>query len=246
VNKNYYLEYYQLERKHWWFVIRARIILERLKKNTSIPIKILNIGAATGRSSELLSQLGEVTSIEYDQECCVFTREQTGLEIIQASITELPFEDESFDMVCAFDVIEHVEDDQKGIAEMKRVCKKEGLICITVPAFMQLWSEHDVVNQHFRRYMMKQVHGLFQNEQLTPIYRSYFNSLLFVPIWSFRMLSKILPQKAIRKGSGSDFTIVKQKSLINKVLYSIFNIERYLLKIIRFPMGVSIFYIAKK
>jgi ubiquinone/menaquinone biosynthesis C-methylase UbiE len=73
---------------------------------------------------------------------------------------ELPFKDEEFDLICAFDVIEHVEDDLLGIREMKRVCKNEGLMVLTVPAYMFLWSHHDEVNQHYRRYTLKNLKNL--------------------------------------------------------------------------------------
>jgi len=92
----------------------------------------------------MLEKFGDVTSIEYDEDCCQFLNEVLHIPALQGSITELEFEDNSFDLVCAFDVIEHVEDDSKAASEMLRVCKKDGLVFATVPAFMLLWSEHDV------------------------------------------------------------------------------------------------------
>ena len=135
---DYYKEYYDLERQHWWFVAREKIISNYLKKLISAKIlkhqdlKILNVGCGPGRSSQYLSSFGEVTSIEYDKDCCEFASERTGLQIINGSITELPFQDKMFDLVCAFDVIEHVEDDQLAISEMKRVAKKDGVIFISI------------------------------------------------------------------------------------------------------------------
>ncbi len=247
MNRAYYQEYYHLERNHWWFKTRGQIIMDRLAKemDTRKTLKILNIGAATGRTSELLANLGEVTSVEYDAECCAFTRQETKLEVIQASILELPFEHEVFDLVCAFDVIEHVEDDQKAIAEMKRVCKPAGKICITVPAFMQLWSHHDVVNQHYRRYVMPQVTALLASGEGELCYRSYFNSLLFVPIWSFRRFSHWLGREEQREGAGSDFSVGKN-SLLQKTLGQVFSLERKLLHWLRFPFGVSILAVWQK
>jgi ubiquinone/menaquinone biosynthesis C-methylase UbiE len=247
MNKDYYQEYYLLERNHWWFQVREKIIEDSIKKYTSFTpgYKILNIGAATGRSSEMLSKYGTVTSIEYDKECCEFTTRKTGLEILHGTILSLSFPDDYFDMVCAFDVIEHIEDDSKGVSEMVRVCKSAGNVFITVPAFKQLWSHHDVINHHYRRYKMSQIESLFKACKGSIIFKSYFNSLLFLPIYAFRMSSKIIPEKWIRKDSGSDFS-VNNNQVVNRILFKIFSFERFLLKKVRFPAGVSILFMWKK
>lgn len=249
MNKDYYKEYYKLEREHWWFKVRGQIIIDQIRKviGGKRDLNILNIGVATGRTTELLSEFGKVTSIEYDKECCEFTRLEVGIDVIQASVLALPFDNKSFDLVCSFDVIEHVEDDKTAVQEMKRVCKPNGIVCITVPAFMQLWSHHDVVNHHYRRYVMKQLIKLFEPQKKDEIlFKSYFNSALFLPIWAFRLLSKIIPKKLIRKEAGSDFTVIDYDSFINKILYSVFNVERKLLGKITYPFGVSILFIWRK
>ncbi|MEL1246024.1 class I SAM-dependent methyltransferase [Flavobacterium sp. DGU11] len=248
----YYKEYYDLERSHWWFVARERIITNYIKKLISTGKlkanpKILNVGCGPGRSSEYLSDFGKVVSIEYDKFCCEFASEKTGLEIIHGSITELPFEDKMFDLVCAFDVIEHVEDHQKAVHEMKRVAVDDGVLLITVPAFMDLWSHHDVINHHFRRYKMKQIDGLFQNgEKGRNLYYTYFNSFLFPPVYFFRKLSNMMGSGKKRKGSGSDFEAFNP-GLINRILFKIMASESTFVNGgIRFPFGVSILYCWKK
>lgn len=249
----YYKEYYNLERNHWWFVAREKIITSFISKLLlqnkmfNKDLQILNIGCSTGRSSEYLSKFGNVISIEYDQFCCEFAREKTGLEIINGSITELPFVNESFDLVCAFDVVEHVENDQLAVAEMKRVLKKDGLIVITVPAFMDLWSHHDVVNHHFRRYKSKEISGLFNYEvNGNEVFSSYFNFFLFPPIYIIRKISNLLKSGKDRPGSGSDFETFKP-GILNTVLYQILNFEKlFIIRKIKFPFGVSYLYSWKK
>jgi SAM-dependent methyltransferase len=163
------------------------------------------------------------------------------MTIINGSILELPFKDEEFDLVCAFDVIEHVEDDLLGIQEMKRVCKNEGLIALTVPAYMFLWSHHDEVNHHYRRYTLKNLKNLSKKAGLHPVRSTFYNTLLFIPIALFRLLSKMIPDKRIRKGAGSDATLHHTDSLISRILYQIFNLELSLIKLFNLPFGVSIF-----
>ncbi|MEK7432418.1 MAG: methyltransferase domain-containing protein [Cyanobacteriota bacterium] len=248
MDKNYYEEYFFLERNHWWFKIRLEIIQDLIKKYASknSKLKILNVGTATGRTSEILAKFGEVTSVEYDQDCINFTQNKIKIDIVNASILDLPFNDNEFDLVCAFDVIEHVEDDIKAIKELNRVCKNNSLIFITVPTFMILWSEHDDVNHHYRRYLMKQVLSLFTQIEGAIVKKSYFNTFLFPPILIFRLLSKIIPKKLIRSGAGSDFTVIKNESIVNKILFFIFNLERKFLNIFSFPFGVSLFFIFRK
>jgi SAM-dependent methyltransferase len=269
LNQDYYKNYYHLERNHWWFVVRLEILKQELQKIAILEKnennfetnkrRILNIGIATGKTSEMLAEFGEVTSVEYDAVCAEFVRKKLNIEVIEGSILELPFEVNSFDWVCAFDVVEHVEDDKKAISEMNRVCRNKGKICITVPAFQSLWSHHDEVNQHFKRYKMNEIINLFdlQSEKsyskLSDKYsfkvlrKTYFNSFLFIPIWFFRRIISLFPQKNIRKGSGSDFEIYKSNSFLDSILKGIFLTEKKLFrKNISFPFGVSLLFFVEK
>ncbi|MCU0393560.1 MAG: class I SAM-dependent methyltransferase [Thermoflexibacter sp.] len=243
MEKHYYHEYYELERKNWWFRARNQILMDRVAKllKNKQNVKILNVGVATGSTSQLLTELGEVVSIEYDEECCNFAKQKTGLNIIQGSILDLPFDENSFDLVCAFDVIEHVEDDQKAVSELKRVCKSDGWVMVSVPAFSFLWSHHDVINHHFRRYTMPMLKAIFLKDKDGYIaYQSYFNAILFVPIAVFRLISGLIPQKWIRKGTGADNLIFPQESWVSKLLYQIFHLEQpWLINGLTFPFGIS-------
>ena len=248
MNRDYYKKYYSYEREHWWFKVRSNIIEDKVRTLTNglNNLNILNIGVATGKTTEMLSQYGNVLSVEYDKDCCEFLKEELNIEVINGSITELPFNDNSFDLVFALDVIEHIEDDQKGINEMHRVCKKNGVVFITVPAFMSLWSEHDEVNQHYRRYVLSEIKSLFKHFSGLEVYSSYFNSVLFIPIYLIRFLMNIFKknQKSVNSNK-SDFEVLNN-SLLNKIAYSIFSIERLLLKYCNFPFGVSIIYIFRR
>lgn len=252
MQQDYYKEYYNYERQHWWFVAREKLIIQAIKShvlvlNNNVSFRILNIGCSTGRSSEYLAQFGEVTSLEYDKECCDFTTQKTGLQIINGSITELPFKDKSFDLVCAFDVVEHVEDHTKAIEEMKRVADNNGILFITVPAFMSLWSHHDVINHHYRRYKSNEIKKLFNsNNDGRELFASYFNFFLFPPIYLVRILSNYLKLGEKRSGSGSDFETFNP-GILNKILYSIMNFENIFIKNnIKLPFGVSYLYTWKK
>ncbi|CAN5555577.1 class I SAM-dependent methyltransferase [soil metagenome] len=246
MDSQYFREYYTLERNHWWFTARSLILKDQISKIASgRKLKILNVGIATGSTTEMLSEFGEVTSVEYDKDCCDFLRMELQMEVTEASVTALPYNDESFDLVCAFDVIEHVEEDQLAIHELKRVCKKESHVFCTVPAFRFLWSKHDEVNHHIRRYTASQFGKLF-HENGKIIFGSYFNTLLFLPVTVFRLISKILPSGFMRKGAGSDFTITGGNSF-SPLLFKLLSSERYWLNKARsLPFGISYLLLWKK
>lgn len=220
-----------------------KIMMSSLKTRNNADI--LNVGAATGASSVMLGEFGKVVSLEYDKDCCAFVKEKTGMEFINASITELPFATDSFDVVCAFDVIEHVEDHEQAAKELIRVCKPEGYILTTVPAYRFLWSHHDEVNQHVRRYTRKEFKNLFIQQTQTT-YSGYFNFLLFPLIAFLRLSDKFLKIKKLRRDAGSDFSIIKNES-VNNFFFRIMNSERFFIRNrISIPFGVSIMHACRK
>jgi ubiquinone/menaquinone biosynthesis C-methylase UbiE len=250
MDPKFYREYYTLEREHWWFTARLGI-LEKLVQskiaNQRTDLKILNVGVATGATSEMLAKYGEVTSVEYDQDCCDFLLEKTGIEAINASLTELPFEDNSYDLVCAFDVIEHIEDDSLAVSEINRVLKPEAKYFVTVPAFQFLWSNHDVVNHHFRRYKKGQLNGLFSSNGCKIEFSSYFNFWLFFPIAAVRVILNLLPSRKKESSSGSDNEVMSSSKILNKILFTVFSSEKGLLSTgIKFPLGISIVSLGSK
>ena len=244
----YYKEYYHLERSNWWFTARLEILKSQIEimfphKND---LNILNIGVATGATSQMLEMFGKVKSIEYDEVCFNFVKEKLQIDIEQGTILDLQFAENSFDLVCAFDVVEHVEDDQLAVKEMIRVCKSNGFVFVTVPAFMDLWSKHDEINYHFKRYTSKTLLPLFDSNTGNVIYHSYFNTILFLPIYLVRWISNKFPKLFKRDGSGSDHSMF-ELGFLNKVLYAIFYAENILLKrLVKLPFGVSFMLSFKK
>lgn len=255
MESNYYKEYYHLERLHWWFKARSYILESQIQKRIiteNRKLKILNVGVATGATTKMLENFGEVVSVEYDNECCQFLKNQLNIEAIEASLTDLPFDDNTFDLVCAFDVIEHIEDDDKAVMEINRVLKIGGNFVITVPAYNFLWSNHDIINHHYRRYTSSNLSAKIQNSNLKISFKSYFNFYFFLPIFLIRMIKNVLQKLTInvkkeKENTGSNFEIFGKSKLLNDFLYLFFKTENYLLSLnIRFPIGVSILFIGEK
>ncbi len=246
MESDYLHKYYLFERKHWWFRVREKILMQQLDKSlpSGASLKILNAGAATGRTSQMLQKYGAVVSVEKDHDTCVFLQQKLGLDVVESELESLPFEDNLFDVVCIFDVIEHIEEQKVAISELYRVCKTGGLLYCSVPAFSFLWSRHDEVNHHVRRYTRPGITQLIQSK-FKVVYNSYFNCLLFVPILCCRLFQRYMPKP---KRMVSDF---EHSKLLNGSFFSfffnaIFSIEIFLLKFVPLPFGVSILVRAKK
>jgi SAM-dependent methyltransferase len=249
MNKDYIQKYYRFEREHWWFAIRERIIVQVLKKSIpsvarNKPLKILNVGAATGKTTEMLQQFGEVTTVETDDYAIDFLQNKLGISVVNASVEALPFSNNFFDVICLFDVIEHVNNQHVAIEELYRVSKEQGLLYCTTPAFSFLWSNHDTVNQHYRRYTSTSLKNLLQPKFIIE-YLSYFNFFLFFPIVCYRFVRNLFFGK---QQQNSDFEngIVFTNSIAAGIFRFIFSIEIPLLKWIKFPFGVSIITSARK
>ncbi len=255
MKKEYYKDYFHHERNHWFFKARNKIITDHIReilktKPAGETLKVLNVGVATGHTSVLLKEFGDVTSVEYDEDCYDFIKDTVpdiGLRL--GTILDLDFEEKKFDLVCAFDVIEHVEEDSLAVSELKRVCKDGGNVVVTVPAFMSLWSHHDVINHHIKRYRKSEFQGLFNDDENIR-YSSYFNFWLFPPVMVFRKLNnllKITSSTAKDDEVSSDLTVMAKESFASNLIYKLFASESRRVKRFKsFPFGVSILTSWKK
>lgn len=247
MDSNYYRIYFEFDNNHWWFKARMELIANYIQKYIYCgqPLKILNVGAASGTTSIMLRKFGVVESIEYNLDCIEYAKKKLDISIKYGDINALDFPESQFDLVCAFDVIEHVEEHETAIKELTRVCKHEGVVLTTVPALMQLWSEHDVVNHHFRRYHLKEFRQLLDGH-LNVRYISYFNFYLFLPIYVFRKISTIFKPVFPKRKAKSDFEKIKF-GVFSNLLYRLFRSEFFFLgRQIKLPIGVSILAHAKK
>ncbi len=239
-----------LEKKHWWFRARARILYQVLKvdlgKISNIS-SILNAGAATGATSLILCEFGKVTSLEKEGKYAEHLAELFPHNVINKPLEASEIKDEQFDVVCAFDVIEHIENDALALAEVYRILKTKGKLFVTVPAFMSLWGEHDVANKHYRRYKLKELKQLVEKAGFSISYLTYFNFLLFLPIYVVRKLQRLISPYKKEANAKADFSGNNSNIFLNKILFSIFSLEVIPIKYkIVLPIGVSLLIVAVK
>jgi SAM-dependent methyltransferase len=146
----------------------------------------------------------------------------------------------AYAVVTMLDVLEHLEDDVAALREVARILRPGGIVLITVPAFSFLWSRHDELAHHYRRYRRFELCRRLREAGLEPQFVSYFNFFLFPAIALVRLATKAL---GIRK-EGSDFAATPV--LLNGVLGALFGAERFLLRFMPLPFGVSVLAVAKK
>ena len=173
------LQTHELEETHWWYRGRRRVIAELLARVALPPgAEILDAGCGSGRNMADLALLGTVTGVELADVSVARARERGVGEVVQCSITELPFSDDQFDLAVCFDVVEHVDDHLRALAELHRVVRPGGTLVVTVPAYQWLWSEHDVINHHERRYTAATLRAVAQQAGWRAVRTTYFNGCL--------------------------------------------------------------------
>jgi SAM-dependent methyltransferase len=231
----------ELQRDHWWFVGRRRII-ETLLAQLELPkgAKILEVGCGPGGNLSMLRRFGEVMGLEPDEPSRAFASEATGVRIEGGALPDqLPFEPDGFDLVCAFDVIEHIEADAAAVAALARLIRPGGYLAVTVPAHPWMWSRHDELHHHKRRYRMTPFRRLFEAAGLRVCKASYFNSLLFPTIAAVRA-AKMLA------GADTSDDDAMPSAAVNRLLAGVFGAEQHWLKRGSLPFGVSIVLIARR
>ena len=153
MDRDYELQTHQAEDRHWWYRGR-RTVIERVMDELDLPpdARILDAGCGSGRNMIELARRGPVTGIELSQTSVDLARARNVGEVISGSVLDMPFADASFDLAVSLDVIEHLEDDLAALRELRRTVAPGGALLVTVPAYQWLWSGHDEINHHHRRY----------------------------------------------------------------------------------------------
>jgi ubiquinone/menaquinone biosynthesis C-methylase UbiE len=232
----------RLEENHWWYVGRRKLfsrLIGTLGVSNDQPV--LDVGTSSGTNLRMLREIGfsDVTGLDFSEEAIRFCAEKGLGTVRQGDITEMPFPDQSFSLVLATDIIEHVDDDLKALKEVSRVLRPGRTALITVPAFPSLWGFQDDVSLHKRRYRMAPLLQQIRAAGLEPRQRFHFNYLLFAPIWSARQIMKLW-RHSYRSESEVNTPIV------NRILSAIFDLDVRLAPRWAPPFGVSILVIADK
>jgi SAM-dependent methyltransferase len=191
MDRDYERQTHQAEDRHWWYRGR-RTVLDGVIAQLGLPAdpRILDAGCGSGRFMVELARLGTVTGVELSQTSVALARERGLGEVIAGSVLEMPFADDSFDLAVSLDVIEHLEDDLAALRELRRTIAPGGALLVTVPAYQWLWSGHDEINHHHRRYTRRSLQHVAEQAGWKQARTTYFNSLLLPVAILLRVLDR--------------------------------------------------------
>jgi SAM-dependent methyltransferase len=232
----------QLEQDHWWFVARRDIIAKMISRFAPDKShrKLLEAGCGTGGNLRMLSGFGRLEAFELDAEARDIAKSKLAIDVKPGMLPDgIPYAPGQFDVVGAFDVLEHVEHDVASMATLGQQLTPDGKLFITVPANPWLWSKHDETHHHFRRYTKATLTEALNKAGLEPVRVGYFNTLLFPLIAALRLM-----RKALRLPETPDDEMPSQAQ--NALLKTIFRLESFVIGKVPMPFGVSLYAVARK
>lgn len=238
------VEYAQMaerERNYWWHAGRLAVI-ESWLKNWVKPKKnarILNVGCGTGGTLPVLEKFGKIDNVDVSDEAIKFM-EKAGYKVDKVKSHKLPYKDGTYDVVVAFDVLEHIDKHKEALEEWTRVLKKDGAILFTIPAYQWLWSDHDKSLHHYRRYTKKLIRSITPKTGI--IQRMSYYIVFSLPlIVGFRFLNKVTGKK-----TDSETSYVNVPLFVNSLFTNFLKLEAASHKFTTFPAGTSLIAIIRK
>ena len=234
---------FRVEQSHWWYTGRRKILSnfveEICRRVTDRRPRILDVGCGTGANLLMLSQYGDAEGVDVSEDALAFCRER-GLEKVRLGAgEELPYDDGTFDLVTAFDVVEHMDNDLAGLREMRRVLRPGGHVLLFVPTFTFLWGLQDDVSNHRRRYRLPELRRVLEQAGFEIERTTYANITFFLPILLMRKLMRLT---GIKTDSENSINV----PALNGVLGGMLGAESFVLRYMNIPFGVSGLCVAKK
>jgi SAM-dependent methyltransferase len=233
----------EFEVGYWWHTGRRRLLrtlLERhVPRDPGRPA--LDIGCGTGANFELLAPWGRFVGTEVSHELFRPGRARPSRPVVLARGEELPFADSTFELCTFFDVLEHVGPEDRFLSEVVRVLRPGGVVLLSVPAYMFLWSAHDVSLHHHRRYVRRTLTASLARNGLEPRRVTYAMASILAPVAAVRLLSRF---GIGRRTAGA--TYVRTPAPAAKVLEWLLAGEALWLRRADLPFGTSLLAIARK
>jgi SAM-dependent methyltransferase len=234
----------RLETSYWWHVGRREVIRTLIESFVQLPenARILDLGCGTGRNVKLLQAFGRAWGADPAPEAWRIAQ-SIGLRgrLVGAAAERLPFRSEALDLVSAFDVLEHLDDDVEGLEEIRRILRPQGVLVVAVPAYRFLWSEHDEVLGHRRRYVASELHQKLNAAGYSVDKRTYAITFAFPGILAYRLWRGLFPAKGGQKAS-----YVMLPAWLNTLLARLLGLEARAMRAMDLPIGTSIFAIARR
>ncbi len=231
----------ELDSTHWWYIARRRILASLIEREVRLPpdATILEIGCGTGHNLAMLGRFGALDAVELDDDARALASRRLGRPVRAGKLPDIADEiGATFDLVTLLDVLEHIPDDREALGAIVRLMKPGGKLLLTVPANPWMWSAHDTVHHHHRRYRQRELAALAKDAGLEIDLLSPFNTLLYPPIAAVRRLGQ---------WRGKDESDDRMPAApVNRLLSAVFGLERGLVGRIKLPFGVSLVAILRR
>jgi len=243
---SWYEELVRLEADNFWFAARNRLIAFLARRYAPSCAKYMEIGCGTGFVLHMLRKSfpeWDMTATETQVDGLTFAQQRVpgDLLFLQMDACAIPFREE-FDVIGAFDVLEHISDDEAAMAQIHMALKNGGILLASVPQHRFLWSKYDAAACHHRRYGAKEFERTLQKIGFIIMDSSSFNALLL----PMMLLSRCL--KNLQQLENIDVLAeLRLSSWLNKLLAAVLHMEFRLIQLgVRFPFGGSKIVVARK
>ncbi|MGH2557421.1 MAG: methyltransferase domain-containing protein [Thermomicrobiales bacterium] len=249
MDPRFYESYFHHEDHHWWFRWRYELITGIIRKLDLGPNpRILDAGCGTGQMLKRLEALGTAIGIDSSAEAVSFAASRGARRLVRGTINAPPFPAGSFDCIVVLDVIEHVDDDTGILRSLRDAVRPGGSVIVTVPAFRSLWSEHDVINRHKRRYNAGELRALLDRAGLEVDRLTYCNTALCAPVYLMRTFRNLTRRGSRVQVNGHELRsdLRQYPDLVNYALLRVMRAETRLMRRVDFPFGVSILAVARR
>lgn len=228
------------EQRHWWYRTMPALMRAVLGDRLRPGLRILDAGCGPGANFGWLAPYGEVVGVDYSQEAVRLANQRhPEMHALVADITDLPFEDASFDLALELTVLALVPDDARAVSELARVTRPGGAVLLMEPAIPRLRRDHDEVNRVLRRYRLAELENLAERAGLGVRRATYANSFLVPPAAALALAHKV---KRPGAGSTSDF----ERDRLGGLFGALAAAERRVLARRDVPFGLSAIVVAER
>ena len=257
-----YADIYTKEDTYWWHVgkrLLVQAVISRYFKPAtpdSTLVRVLDVGCGAGRVLQMLTEYGQVYGTDLSSLALEFCRKRGFNGVCQADIIEgLPFPVETFDLITALDVVEHLQDDAAGLRNLWQALKPGGLLIVSVPAYQFMFSYWDEMLGHHRRYTRRNLLPRLEQAGFVVEKSSYTNTATLLPAVAFRLVKSIWLRVRPNKTSATlthqavneaETDFVDLPGLLNRLLIMVYKLEAALVRVTSLPFGLAVLAVACK
>jgi SAM-dependent methyltransferase len=231
------------EQRHWWFQSKQALVqalLRRFIGDHSKPSRVLDAGCGTGLNLTMLRAYGRATGVDISPVGLNLCQASGQRSLARVNLKRLPFHDGSFDVITSLDVLEHIDDPEAVLRELRRVLSADGVVIITLPAFKHLWSEHDVALSHFRRYNRPEIEAIVRDWGFDVEHSGYFFAGTYPVVAMIRWLRGLLTRRSRLPRSDTHQPPV---AWLNALLKWMMGLEARCAARWRLPFGSTVFVV---